>query len=354
MSDTNDIWNIIARHHDHSLSEEDSRILEEWLDSSIENRRKFHAIDRIWKASEEKSRESLIGELDLEKDWNEVCGKLDQNPEEKRARVRHFRKLRKRQQVLSGFLKVAALILVAVTSGFFTLQFASEPAAEPAPLPVFNEIVTDAAERAGIELADGSNVTLNAASKLIIPDRFRTDIREVELHGQAFFDIERDRDRPFHIKTGNAVVEVIGTSFDVRSYENEEEIQVVVKTGTVELRKAGDTENRLIVNEGYRASVNIENGSLHMERYSIDDSYFAWMEDRIVFRNTSLKDVFAELERWYDVEITISEEVQGSLQEKFTANLKTRSIEEVMDVIRESMNVDYEVLEGGDQILVSR
>jgi ferric-dicitrate binding protein FerR (iron transport regulator) len=354
MSKSNDIWDIIARHHDHSLSDEETRILEEWLDSSIENRRKFHSIDRIWKASEEKTNETLICELDLEKDWNAVSRKMDQNPEEKRARVRHYRKIRKRQQFFSGLLKVAALVLVAITSGFFTLQFASQPVEETVRMPEFNEIVTDAAERAGIELADGSRVTLNAASKLIIPDRFSRDVREVELRGQAFFDIERDRSRPFHIKTGNAVVEVIGTSFDVRSYENEEEIQIVVKTGTVEVRNAGDTDDHLIVNEGYRATVHTENGKLQMERFENEDSYFSWMEDRIVFRNTRLKDVYAELERWYDVEFVITDDIQESLQEKFTANLKTRSVEEVLDVIRESMNVDYVVLEGGDRFLVSR
>lgn len=354
MSNINDIWTLIARHHDHSLSEEDSRKLEEWLENSNENRRIFHSVDRIWKASEEKASESLIEQLNLEKDFNDVFRKMNRNPEEKRARIRHFRKIRKRQQFFSNLLKIAALVLVAFTSGLLTLRYAPQQPAESEYRPVFNEIVTLDAERAGIELGDGSRVTLNAASKLIIPDRFSRDTREVVLHGQAFFDIKRDKDRPFHIKAGNAVVEVVGTSFDVRYYENESEIQVVVKSGTVELHNSDDAENSLIVNEGYKGTINTENGRLTLEMYQESESYFGWLEGRIVFRNADLKNVFKELERWYDVEITISDEVQDQLQDKFTANLKTRSVTEVMDVIRESMNITYEVLEDGDHILVKR
>ncbi|WP_158278636.1 FecR family protein [Rhodohalobacter mucosus] len=355
MSNTDNIWALIARHHDHSLSETDARKLEEWLEASNENRRIFHSVDRIWKASEEKQGESIIGELNLEKDWNCVSGKINRNPEEKRARIRHFRKIRKRQQFFSNLLKVAALVLVAFTSGILTLKYAPQQSDENSyQAPVFNEIVTYDAERAGIELGDGSRVTLNAASKLTIPDRFSSDTREVTLQGQAFFDIKRDKNRPFHIKAGNAVVEVVGTSFDVRYYENENLIQVVVKTGTVELRNNNDKENRLIVNEGYKGTINTENGRLTLEMYQDPDSYFGWMDGRIVFRNADLEDVFKELERWYDVDITINNEVQGQLKDKFTANLKTRSVTEVMDVIRESMNINYEVLEDGDRILVKR
>jgi len=336
------------------LSDDDAQRLEEWLEASTENRRIFHSADRIWKASEEKTGESLIEQLNLEKDWNCVSRMMSRNPEEKRARIRHFRKIRKRQQFFSNLLKIAALVLVAFTSGILTLRYAPQQPAENEFKPVFNEIVTLDAERAGIELGDGSRVTLNAASKLVIPDRFTRDTREVVLHGQAFFDIKRDKDRPFHIKAGNAVVEVVGTSFDVRYYENENEIQVVVKTGTVELRPKDDAENRLIVNEGYKGTVNTENGRLTLEMYDDPESYFGWMEGRIIFRNTELKNVFKELERWYNVEITIGEEVQDQMQEKLTANLKTRSVTEVMDVIRESMKIEYEVLEDGDRILVKR
>lgn len=353
MSQNEDIWTIIARYQDQSLNEEDTRKLEEWLEESSENIRIFHSINRIWKASEEKSHDSLISELNLEKDWTRVSGRLRRSPEERRARIRHYRKLRKRQQFYSNLLKVAALVLVAFTSGFLTLRYAPQPVVDEVYQPVFSEIATNAAERANIELSDGSKVTLNAASKLIMPDRFRSDKREVELIGQAFFDVKQDRSRPFYIKSGNAVVEVVGTSFDVRSYQNESEIRVAVKTGTVELRSVDDPENKLIVNEGYKGSVRYDDGKLSLEMYDDPDAHFGWIQGRLVFRNETLSDVFIQLERWYDVKISVEDGMDEVLNEKLTASLKTRSVREVMDVIQQTMDIKYEVLEDGDEILIS-
>lgn len=352
MNRNDDIWTIIARYQDRSLNEEDSRKLENWLDESSENRRIFHSVDRIWKASEEKSHDSLISELNLEKDWIRVSGRLRRSPEERRSRILHFRKLRKRQQFYSNLLKVAALVLVAFMSGILTFRYAPQPVVEEIYQPVYSEIVTNAAERANVELSDGSKVTLNADSKLIIPDRFRSDRREVELQGQAFFDIRHDRNRPFYIQSGNAVVEVLGTSFDVRSYQNENEIRVAVRTGTIELHKTDDPDNKLVVNEGYKGMVSSENGKLSLELVDDPDAHFGWLQGMIVFRNTKLSDVFIQLERSYGVKITVEEGLDELLNEKFTASLKTRSVREVMDVIQKSMNIKYEVLEDGDEILI--
>src|SRR5690625_7990862 len=107
---------------------------------------------------------------------------------------------RRRQPLPASLVRAAAPVLIAIAPGSLTLQYAtiSEPISDQ---PVFNEIRTDAGERARVQLADGSKVTLNAASKIVVPTSFRSDSREVELFGQAFFDVESDRNRPFSIRT---------------------------------------------------------------------------------------------------------------------------------------------------------
>jgi len=353
MAKEEEIWSVIVRYLDKSIDEEDSNTLEEWLDESNENRRVLHAIDRIWKSTEQNPQDSIITQLNLERDWEKVAYKI-QTPdkEEKQARIRRFKKLRKRQQIFSNILKVAALILVAVMSGFLTLQYAPQ-SAEPYAEPVFNEIGTNAGEKANIELGDGTKVMLNAASKLVVPETFSSEKREVKLIGQAFFDVKSDRNRPFYIRTDNAVVEVLGTSFDVRAYEDEKDLQVAVREGTVEISKSDEPDNRIIINEGYKGTVSITDGLLSVEMFQDHEFYFGWMEGRLIFKNTPIVDVFKQLERWYDVSVEYDASDEKLVNQKFTADLKTRSIREVFKVIQMSMNIEF-TMEGDDIVVISK
>ena len=346
------IWPVLVRYLDNTMSEADSLLLEEWLEKSNENRRILHSVDRIWKAAEDKTQEAHIKELNLEKDWEVVSGRMDNsNSEEKRERILHFRKLRKRHQIFSNLLKAAAILLVAVSSAMLTLKYAPVQESEIVQAPVFNEIITKPGERATVELGDGTKVFLNADSKLTMPKTFSQNKREVELIGQAFFDVKSDRNRPFHIQTKNAVIEVIGTSFDVRSYSDETEMEVAVKEGTIELRRHDDGENRLIVNEGYRGMVSETKDLLAVELVDDPDLYFGWMEGRLIFRDTPIKEVISHIERWYDVSITCQLSDETIINKKFTADLKTRSVREVLEVIQMSMNLGFEI--DGDDIIIT-
>jgi transmembrane sensor len=352
MTERKDIWSVIVRYLDNTMDAEDSDRLEAWLDQSNENRRILHSVSQIWKASEDKSQDALIDELNLEQDWNRISRHINR-PDKKQsaARVAKYRRIRKRQTMFSNLMKVAALILVAVTSGYLTLQYApvSETVAEE---PVFNEIRTSAGERARVELGDGSRVTLNAASKIVMPKSFSANSREVELYGQAFFDIKPDRKRPFSIRTRSGVVEVVGTSFDLRSYEEEDLIKVVVSEGTVEISHEETPDQKLVVNEGYKGTISVEKTHLNLEWVGDVDNYFAWMEGRLIFKEEYLKDVFTQIERWYDVQIEVPESELSVLEKQFSADLKTRSVREVMNVIQMAMGIEYEINDDHDRIQV--
>ncbi|MEX2435893.1 MAG: FecR domain-containing protein [Balneolaceae bacterium] len=338
-----DIWPVIVRYLDGTLSNEETEYFEEWLDNSNENRRILHSVDQIWKASKNISQDALLKELNLEKDWELIAEKIDSETSgERKDRIKQFSKIRKRQQLFSNFVKVAALILVAFTSGFLTLKYAPVNQ-EVVYEPVFKEITTKPGERANVDLGDGSQVVLNAGSKLVVPDQFSQSRRVVELTGQAFFDVESDMDRPFFIKAGNSLIKVVGTAFDVRSYAGEKEIQVVVSEGTVEFSREEDESGPLILNEGYVGKMSVSDGSLRMEEAEDMDLYLGWMNGRLIFREKPLKDVITDISRWYDVQIELDLEDQSILENRFTADLKTRSIRDVMEVLAMSMEIDFEI-----------
>lgn len=342
MSENKEIWSVIVRYLDGTSDDIDSIKLETWLSESNENRRVLHSVSQIWKASEDRSQDALIKELNLEEDWDRISDHISQaDEEEKKARVKKFKRLRKRHQLFSILIKVAALFLVALTSGFLTLQYA--PLQQEAYKPVFNEIKTSAAERAKVELGDGSKVTLNAESKLIMPESFGQKSREVELQGQAFFDVQSEKKRPFRIKSRAGMIEVTGTSFDVRSYNDEDLIEVVVKEGTVEISRESDPGQMLIVNEGYKGSIVVSENKMNLSRAENLSDHFAWLDGRLVFKDDPLEKVFRHIERIYDIEVVFSGTDESVLQKEFSADLKTRSVREVMNVIKMAMDIDYQL-----------
>ena len=337
------IWSVIVRYLDGSLTNEESEVLEEWLDQSVENRRILHSADQIWKASDTNPQISLFEELNLEKDWDNVFRKIQSsNSTERQSRAEYFRKMRQRHKITSYLIKAAALILVAVTSGFLTLQYA--PVEQNVEYePAFREITTNPGERASIDLGDGTKVTLNIDSKLIIPDKFSQSERVVSLTGQAFFDVEPDKNRPFYIETKTARIEVMGTSFDVRSYDNEEKVQVAIREGTVAFSSKKDNDEPLILTKGYVGTMDIAENDLSTEKVQNISAYFGWINGRLIFKEKPLRDVLRDISRWYDIEITLNLEDESVLANRLTADLKTRSIQEVMEVIAMSMDIRYEV-----------
>ena len=352
MKNNEHIWVVIVRYLNNTMTEEDSEYLESWINQSNENRRVLHSVDQIWKASSEKSQENFLKELNLEKDWDYISQRIEQsNSADQEVRVQKFRRLRRRQQIISNLLKVAALFLVAFTSVFLTLQYA--PANEPAVYePVFKEISTKAGERANVDLGDGTKVFLNADSKLTVPDSFSPQQRIVRLNGQAFFDVMPDENRPFYIETNNAIIEVVGTSFDVKSYDDDEKIRVVVQEGTVELKKAEEKAEKLVINKGYLGSLNRDAGSFSRELVEDVSVYTGWKEGRLVFKNTPFEEVLAHIKRWYDVDVILEFSNDSLLEKEFTADLKTRSVADVFDVISMSMNIEYDLNQTKDTITV--
>lgn len=352
MENKDNIWAVIVRYLDNTMTGNDSDRLETWLNQSHENRRILHSVDQIWKASSEKSQENFLKELNLEKDWDRISERIEQSDSgDRRERIKKFRRLRKRQQIISNLLKVAALVLVAFTSVFLTLQYA--PVNETQVYePVFKEISTKAGERANVDLGDGTKVFLNADSKLTVPDTFSPSQRVVRLSGQAFFDVTPDKNRPFYIETNNAVVEVVGTAFDVKSYDDDEKVRVVVQEGTVELKKDKYAGEKLIINQGYLGSLNRDVGELSIEMVEDVSVYTGWKEGRLIFKNTPFGDVLAHIKRWYDVDVNLELSNDSLLKKEFTADLKTRSVADVFDVISMSMNIEYDINETKDAITV--
>ncbi len=186
-------------------------------------------------------------------------------------------------------------------------------------------------------LEDGTDVWLNRRSSLKFIEKFNEEYREVQLIGEAFFDVKRDTNRPFIINTGYTQIRVLGTSFNVRSYPNENTTEVLVVSGKVSLSdKKGQDKIMLEKDESGRWMENT--GSLTKSTLS-DYNDMAWRTKRFEFDNHSLKDVFADMESFFDIRLKI--ENKELLNCHMTAQFNDPSIEDVFDVLRYTNDLSF-------------
>jgi transmembrane sensor len=345
------IWYLIVRYLEGSLTEEESEQFSVWLNSDEDNESTLRFAKQIWVNAALPIETQDTINLNPDRDWIELLEKIQEKREiEKNKRVAAFRKIRHRHIYLSNFLKIAALFLVAAMSVLITLYYV--PTADTSDFePVFRVVSTNAGEKASIDLGDGTKVFLNSESRIDIPEVFLTNLRYVRLEGNAYFSVQKDEQRPFLIETENAVIRVIGTEFDLRSYPDENEVRVAVKNGTVSMNSIVSEDEGIIVEGGNLGRLNLDTGLIELENIQNMALYSGWLEGRLIFHNMVMERVFTQLKRWYNVEIVYELTDLSLFEKEFTAELRMRSIDDVFNVIAHAMDFQFFKNEQ-DQIII--
>lgn len=260
------------------------------------------------------------------------------------------------------WMKLAAIFLVIFMAGAAGIFFGQnyEQFNNPEPQVQIQQSSLSYGQTASLRFGDGSVINLNGGSSLRYPETFAHDRREVWLQGEGFFSITHDEARPFIVHAGNTTTRVLGTSFNIKAYEGEVELQIAVADGTVivtttdsELADNGEEEaillrkNQWITYWGHAIS-----GDQVLEKGEGDvRDMIAWKDRVLVFRNKSFEQVAGMLERWYGVNITIDDpSLKGYIIEGEHQNV---SLEEVLNSIRFVMEFDY-TINGNDVIISNR
>lgn len=166
--------------------------------------------------------------------------------------------------------------------------------------PANNTITTPKGGNYQIILPDGSNVTLNAASSLTFPTSFKGTEREVILDGEAYFEVTRNAKMPFKVKSGQQIIEVLGTHFDVNAYADEPALKTTLLEGSVKVTVGQATAlikpgQQTIVNNTDLRKIIVSNADLEKE--------MAWKNGVFSFENDDLKSIMRQIARWYDVDV---------------------------------------------------
>ena len=204
----------------------------------------------------------------------------------------------------------------------------------------FNQLIIPKGTFYHLVLSDGTKVWLNADSKIKYPVSFGKDKREVSLHGEGYFEVAKDSTRPFIVSTDKMDVKVLGTTFDVNTYEDEGKSFVVLVEGLVEV-SAGKGESRIIT-PGHMAEVNMYDVQAKIRVSRCDtEHYVAWKNGNFSFRNASLTEILKRVSRYYDVTV-IREEVFE--EEYYTGDVSSDvPLESLLAVIESSTSVSFKV-----------
>lgn len=317
---------MLADYFSGKSSDKDRAVIETWRTESCDNEEFFQEYRRSWEAV------PLLKEMEQ---FNSFEALLKINS---RISGRTVVKL------WSYLYKAAAILILPliIYSGYVTIQIFSNR-----KTPEKQLMMETVSARQGMvsqfSLADGTKVWLNSGSELQFPTSFTGTRREVKLKGEAFFEVKKDPNQPFRVDTKNLHIDDIGTSFNVASYEDEPQAEVILVEGEVKLSQGTVTKKDFVTMHPGELAVYKENDS-SIEIKDVDvDKYIAWRDGNLMFRDDSMEEVVKRLSRWFNIQIVINDpEIKNYA---YRATFRNENLAQVLNLLKISAPIDYQIID---------
>ena len=305
------IEEMLLRYCEGSLDGEETKLVEEWIASDKEHEEIARNIHELYWATDTLR---VMNKVDADKALKKTDGIL----------------LKKKfKTVLLWTERIAAVLFVPLLS-LYLLQMRDK--AEP----VMMEIRTSPGMTTAFVLPDGTNVSLNSGSVIRYPSFFADDRREVELLGEALFDVTKDADRRFIVKTsGKERVEVLGTSFNMEAFPGDSILSTTLLEGKVKFYcSAGSVE----MHPGEKIVYNINTSKANMVRTS-GEIETAWKDGKIIFDNTPFDEVLRMISKRFNVDFIVKN--NSYRKDSFTGTFDTQNLEQVLGVFSISSKIRW-------------
>lgn len=200
----------------------------------------------------------------------------------------------------------------------------------------FNKLSVPEGGEYRLTLEDGTVVQVNAASELKFPTHFKKHIRQVELCGEAHFQVKHNPDCPFHVLLGTLNVQVTGTSFNIKAYEEEGEISIALIEGSVNVRQGQKILAALTPGEVF--TYRKQGGEYNTSQANIA-AITGWTEDKFVFQNETIGNIMNELSRWYKVDISVSEDIRDVRYNGILS--RKQPLSEILNILKMTGELDF-------------
>lgn len=318
MTQEEKYMDLIAKYLSGNATTEEKDALTDWMTEDEEHQAFFQEVSQLWEDSSELPAPKLP---ELAAQWQRFeSDVLQEAPaSEPKGKMRKLGNWR--------WAAAAAILLpLAIATWLFT-----RPEAAP---PQWAEVRTEADEIKNISLPDGSSIALNENSSISYPADFEE--RRVRLKGEAFFDVTKQNGKTFTIDNGNSRTTVLGTSFNIRAYPDEDQVEVTVITGKVAVANAQDS---ILLVPGEKAQTS-ETGSIQ-KMTSNSQNEIAWKTKQLSFKDAQLGEIFVHLENYFDVEITCKN--KAILDCHYSGKYKNPDLEEILQAIQFSLELEVEL-----------
>ncbi len=299
---------------------EEITMLAAWVKKNPENKRHYEQLQNLWQLS---NPQFLVTDDDLEKAHAKVMGKLSLQP--------WYLTLYKYWQQVAAVLLLPLLVLSAY---FYFRNDAGEN------YVAYQKITVPFGTYSQINLPDGSVAWLNAGSTLKFPTVFKNGERSVFLSGEAFFEVESDKENPFIVATDLLKVKATGTAFNVEAYKKEP-VAVTMVRGKVHVQLNNEAD-KVGLKPGERLLYGDVNKSFEITE---TDPYkwYAWKDGNLIFRDDSLSYILKKIGQIYNVDITIRDPEIG--MQPYRVTFEKESLPVILELMKLTAPIDYKVYE---------
>lgn len=325
---TDDIWTSISSFLEGNYTEEEKRLVDDWLAEDERNVKFLRKLQDVSFCKELETRAADARE------------RIYVKTQDKISRVQLKRKLR-----LWQYVAVASIALLFVISGLRFLK------TEEAKAPVYVETKSPSGSTTRLSLSDGTVVELNASSSISYPLYFQGSSRLVSITGEAYFEVAKDAKHPFIVEANGMKIQVLGTHFNVKSYEDDNKQVTTLMEGAirVEIDRGNHSPDKPIVltpNQQIIFDKNTNEISVHR----VDaDLYASWKDGQCFFENEKLTDIAKILERHFGVHIAVTSPRLGN---QLFSGFFTRKegLLHILNSFKKNRNLDYRQNETGIEI----
>lgn len=232
----------------------------------------------------------------------------------------------------SDWLRVAAIVLITLSLNAVYQHYVADNKELAMSI-----VSVPAGQRTNVTLPDGTNVWLNARTTIRFPEKFSTRNRTVELMGEGYFDVVKDKERPFIVKTDKYSIEVLGTKFDVEAYPDEEKFVTTLMQGSVKLTSQASPSHQVTLNPEHKAT--LKDGRLEVSKVT-DFNPYRWKEGLISFKDEPFLTIMKDLEKYYGFKIIINN--QDVLKYSYTGSFRqTDGVDYALRVLQNDISFSY-------------
>ncbi len=337
--DENDRLKLVVRYLSGECSEEEK----ETIFQSIQTDPQFY---RLLKALQAK--EKIVFTEDIGPAWQRLKRGLEKVAAENKTRsagISFWSFLRPWHAVpVRRTLQFASIFLVlAVAAWSFKLLYHRLIA----PQADYQVVTVENGQRTHLNLSDGTHIVLDAGSTLRYPLRFYNS-REVFLQGEAYFEVTHNQHKPFCVHANHATIRVLGTRFNIRAWKENPAVAVTVTEGRVALSSLDESAQKtVVIPKGYFSSLTEEGPPTTPVPVDVE-SNLRWRYNEIRFKDASVEEVMAQLQRWYDYQFDVDD--LSVLKQRMTVHIQMTNIDDVLELM--SILTDTKITKDGKTIKI--